>query len=188
MKTFIKKEGGEIVKKTLKEIVIRKNGKQTFNPSEEMVLADGWVEYVAPTPVEPSEAILLERARQRKLRELHNYDESKEVNNCVIVYQGQEIDYWASKEERNDLKNAIRDCMALGRITYRLDLRDKGISVTIPCESLLQMMAVLEVYAVDCYNRTTDHEFFIKSLETMDEIEAYEFRGNGYPEIPRFEL
>ena len=188
MKRYKKQIDGKSVIKTLKEIVIKKDGKQTFNPSEEMVLADGWVEYVAPTPVEPSEAILLERARQRKLRELHEYDESKEVNNCVIVYQGQEIDYWASKEERNDLKNAVRDCITIGRENYRLDLRDKGISVVIPCESLLLMLAQLEVYAIDCYNRTTDHEFFIKSLETMEEIEAYEFRGNGYPNIPRFEV
>lgn len=188
MKRYEKTIDGKTVIKTLKEIVVKKDGKQTFNPSEEMVLADGWVEYVAPTPVEPSESILRERARQMKLRELHDYDESKEVNNCIIVYQGQEIDYWAKPSERTELKNAIRDCIALGRENYRLDLRDKGISVVIPCETLLMMLATLEVYAIDCYNRTTDHEFFIKSLTTRDEIEAYEFRHNGYPEIPRFEV
>lgn len=187
MKAYLKKEGDKLLKKTLKEIVIKKDGKQTFNPSEEMVLADGWVEYVAPAPVEPSEAILLERARQRKLRELHNYDESKEVNNCVIVYQGQEIYYWASKEERNDLKNAVRDCITIGREIYRLDLRDKKLSISLPCEQLLQMLAVLEVYAIDCYNRTTDHEFTIKTLSTIDEIDAYTFK-DGYPEQPKFEI
>lgn len=86
MKRYTKQIDGKSVRKSLKEIVVKKNGKQTFNPSEEMVLADGWVEYVAPTPVEPSEIVLLERARRRKLRELHDYDESKEVNNCVIIY------------------------------------------------------------------------------------------------------
>lgn len=188
MKRYTKQIDGKTVRKKLNEIVVKKNGKQTFNPSEEMVLADGWVEYVAPTLVEPSETVLLERARRRKLRELHDYDESKEVNNCVIVYQGQDIDYWAKPSERTDLKNAIRDCVAIGRENYRLDLRDKGISVVIPCEVLLLMLAQLEVYAIDCYNRTTDHEFFIKSLTTMEEIEAYEFRGNGYPQQLRFEL
>ena len=188
MKTYLKKEGDKLVKKTLKEIVIKKDGKQTFNPSEEMVLADGWVEYVAPAPIEPSESILRERARQRKLRELHDYDESKEVNNCVIVYQGEEMDYWADKHERDALKSALADFIAMDRLTYRLDLREKGISITLPCETLMLMLAALEVYAVDCYNRTTDHEFFIKSLTTRDEIEAYEFRGNGYPEQPKFEI
>ena len=188
MKQYTKQIDGKTVRKTLKEIVVKKNGKQTFNPSEEMVFADGWVEYVAPTPVEPSEKQLLERARRRRLRELHDYDESKEVNNCVIVYQGEEMDYWADKHERDALKSALADFIAMGRLTYRLDLREKGISITLPCETLMQMLAALEVYAVDCYNRTTDHEFFIKSLTTIDEIEAYEFRHNGYPEIPRFEV
>ena len=187
MKRYTKEVDGKSVIKTLKEIVIRKNGKQTFNPSEEMVLADGWVEYVAPV-YEPTEAELLERARERKLRELYDYDESKEVNDCIIVYQGVEYHYWKDKHERDALKSAVRDFITMGRTEYRLDLREAGLSITIPCESLLQMLAVLEVYASDCYNRTTDHDFFIKSLTTKEEIEAYEFRGNGYPSIPRFEV
>ena len=153
-----------------------------------MVLADGWVEYVPPTPSEPSADVLLKRAKKMKLDELHKYDESSEVNDCIIVYQGQELHYWKDKHERDALKSAVRDFITMGRTEYRLDLREAGISITIPCESLLQMMAVLEVYASDCYNRTTDHEFFIKSLTTEEEIEAYEFRGNGYPSIPRFEV
>lgn len=187
MKRYEKTIDGKSVIKTLKDIVVKKDGKQTFNPSEEMVLADGWVEYIAPV-YEPTEAELLERARERKLRELHDYDESKEVDNCVIVYQGEEVDYWADKHERDALKSALADFIAMGRLTYRLDLREKGISITLPCETLMQMLAALEVYAVDCYNKTTDHEFFIKSLTTKDEIEAYEFRGNGYPEQPKFEI
>lgn len=185
MKRFYKEENG---KRVWFNGILESDGMQVINPSDEQLISNGWTEYTPPVIPEPTEAELLERARQRKLDDMHIFDKSKEVDNCILLYQGEEIDYWASKEERNDLKNAVRDCMALGRITYRLDLRDKGISVTIPCESLLQMLAQLEVYAIDCYNRTTDHEFFIKSLETMDEIEAYEFRGNGYPQQLRFEL
>lgn len=187
MKRFTKQIDGKNVIKTLKEIVIRKDGRVTYNPTEEMVLADGWVEYVAPEPKPIPEEVLIERARRKKLDELHNYDESSEVNDCIIVYQGKEIHYWANKTERNDLKNAVRDCIAMGREYYRLDLRDKGISLTIQCESLLGMMATLEVYAIDSFNKTTDHEFAIKALSVRDEIEAYDFRV-GYPDIPRFEL
>lgn len=186
MKTYLKKEGDKLLKKTLKEIVIRKDGRVTYNPTEEMVLSDGWVEYIAPEPRPIPEKVLIERARRLKLDELHRYDESSEVNDCIIVYQGEEIHYWANKTERNDLKNAVRDCIAMGRDTYRLDLRDKGVSIALPCEALLQMLSALEIYAIDCYNRTTDHEFAIKSLTTKDEIEAYDFTV-GYPSIPRFE-
>ena len=34
--------------KTAKQIIIRKDGKQIINPTEEMILANGWVEYIAP--------------------------------------------------------------------------------------------------------------------------------------------
>ena len=188
MKQYIKEIDGKRVIKTRNRIVIHKDGKQIINPREEMVLADGWVEYVPPTQPEPSAEELLERAKRRKLDELYAYDESSEVNDCIIVYQGQELHYWANKTERDALKGALRDCMAMGREFYRLDLRDKGVSLTIRCELLLQMMAAFEVYAIDSFNKTTDHEFAIKALTTEVEVDAYVFRGVGYPPIPRFEL
>lgn len=188
MKQYIKEIDGKRVVRTRNRIVIYKDGKQIINPREEMVLADGWVEYVPPVPPEPSVEELLERAKRRKLDELYAYDESKEVNDCIIVYQGQELHYWANKTERDALKGALRDCMAMGRTEYRLDLRGLGVSLSIPCEKLLQMLAVLEVYAIDCYNKTTDHEFAIKACTTEDDVAAYEFRGVGYPPIPRIEL
>lgn len=188
MKQYIKEIDGKRVIKARNRIVIYKDGNQIINPTEEIVLADGWVEYVPPTPPEPSVAELLESAKRRKLDELYAYDESKEVNDCIIVYQGQELHYWANKTERDALKGALRDCMAMGRTEYRLDLRGLGVSLSIPCEKLLQMLSVLEVYAIDCYNKTTDHEFAIKACATEVEVDAYEFRGVGYPSIPRFEL
>lgn len=187
MKTYLKKEGDKLLKKTLKEIVIKKDGKVTYNPTEDMVLADGWVEYVAPEPKPIPEKVLIERARRRKLDELHNYDESKEVNDCVIVYEGNELHYWADKHERNSLKSAIQDCMAMGRETYRLDLREVGVSVDINCDKLLSMLSALEVYAIDCYNKTTDHIYAVNTLTTVEEIEAYDYRV-GYPEKLEFVL
>lgn len=168
--------------------VLKVDGRQIINPSEEQILAAGYVEYVPPTPVEPTEEELLAEAKRKKLADLREYDNSSAVNDCVIVYQGEEIHYWASKTERNDLKNAVRDCISMGRDIYRLDLRDKEVSITLPCEMLLQLLAVLEVYAIDCYNKTTDHEFAIKACKTVEEVENYEFRSNGYPEVPKFEI
>lgn len=185
---YKKELNGKVEIKSLQEIVLHKDGRMTFNPTEEMVLADGWVEYVAPEPKPIPEKVLIERARRRKLDELHRYDESKEVNDCIIVYQGQELHYWANKTERDALKGALRDYLSVGRVNYRLDLREIGVSLWIPCESLLGMLAQLEVYAADCYNKTTDHEFAIKACATKDDVDAYVFRGVGYPPIPRFEL
>ena len=171
MKKYKKEIDGKVEVKALKDIVLNKDGSMVFNPTEEMVLADGWTEHVFKPREWPME-IQLQRVKDRKLRELERYDESSEVNDCIIVYQGEEIHYWANKTERNDLKNAVRDCIAMGRKTYRLDLRDKGISITLLCELLLQMMAALEVYAIDCYNKTTDHRFAIEACTTEEAVDA----------------
>ena len=202
MKTYQKEIDGKLVRKQRNEIVLsvtrvitdKKTGEEkevksnVYNPTHEMLLENGWVEYVPTSPsVELTERQLYRRAMARKLRDLEAYDNSSEVNDCIIVYQGEELHYWANKTERDALKGALRDCMALGRTEYRLDLREKGISITLPCELLLQMLAALEVYAIDCYNKTTDHRFAINALTTLEEVEAYDFKV-GYPEIPKFEL
>lgn len=186
MKKYKKEIDGKVSIKTLNEIVLNKDGNVVFNPTEEMVLSDGWTEYVFKPREWPME-IRLQRVKDRKLRELYEYDESEEVNACIIVYQGEEIHYWASKDERNDLKNAVRDCISMGRDAYRLDLRDKVISITLPCELLLQMMAALEVYAIDCYNKTTDHEYAINALDSIEVVREYDFKV-GYPDKLRFEV
>lgn len=172
--------GVEVVK-PLNMIVLKKDGKCTYYPSIEQVKADGWVEY------SDTDDMKLEKAKHEKIRELTAYDESSEVNDCIIVYQGQELHYWKDKHERDALKSVVNDFITMGRTEYRLDLRDAGVSIVLPCDVLLHILAVLEIYAADCYNKTTDHEFAIKSLTTKDEIEAYDFKV-GYPSIPRFEL
>lgn len=186
MKRFKKEIDGKVIIKALNEIVLNKDGSVVFNPTEEMILEDGWAEYVFK-PREWPMWNQLQRVKERKLRELYEYDESDEVNDCIIVYQGQELHYWADKTERDALKGALRDCIAMGRDTYRLDLREKGISISMPCELLLQMLAALEVYAIDCFNKTTDHEYAIKACGTKEEVEAYDFKV-GYPDKLRFEV
>lgn len=187
MKRYTKKIDGRDVVRYLKSIVIRKDGKVTYNPSEEKVLDDGWVEYVQPVLPEPTGAELLEKVKERKLRSLKIFDESEDVNDCVIIHQGQTIHYWAKPSDRNDLKAAARDFISTGLDIYRLDLRDKSVSIPVKCDTLLQMLAALEVYAVRCFNVTTDHEFKIKDLKTVEEVEAYDF-SIGYPEKLTFEL
>lgn len=184
MELFTKEIEGKSVVRPLREIVVRRNGMCTYNPSKEAVLSDGWVPYVLPEP-EPEEVDLLEQAIRQKIEELREFDESKEVNNCIIVSNGIEMNYWKNKHERDALKSAVRDYQTIGRTDYRLDLRELGVYLWIPCDKLLQMLAELEVYATDCFNRTTDHMFAIKGLASVEEVEAYDFR-EGYPAVVRF--
>ena len=173
--------------KPANRIIIIKDGFQTINPTEEMILADGWVEYIAPTPSVPTEEELLGSAKLRKIDEINEYDSSKDVNICYIKTPLDTIPYWANKTERSTLKSAIHDCIAMGREIYRLDLREFGVSVDINCEKLLSMLSALEVYAIDCYNKTTDHIYAVNNLTMIEEIEKYDYRL-GYPEKLTFEL
>ena len=187
MKLYEKIIDGIMHCKPASRIVLIKDGMQIFNPTEEMLLEEGWIEHVSTPNLEPTEKDLLEEARLNKISELEDYDSSSEVNICYITLGDFEMPYWADKSERSSLKTAVQNCVSLGRELYRLDLRDKGVSMNINCEALLQMLAALEVYAVDCYNKTTDHIFAIKALETIEEVEAYDFTV-GYPEKLRFNI
>ena len=68
----IYEKNGEV--KPANQIIIRRDGMNIFCPSEEMILADGWVEYVPPTiepqpyalsPEEIARDIVLEQYNQR---------------------------------------------------------------------------------------------------------------------------
>lgn len=55
------------------------------------------------------------------------------------------------------------------------------------CGALADNGRALEVYAIDYFNKTTDHIFAVNNLTTVEEIEAYDYRV-GYPEKLTFEL
>jgi hypothetical protein len=188
MKIYEKEIEGKIVRKPLEKIIIENDGMTTYNPTEEMVLADGWVLYdpVVEIPEETEEE-KLENARNLLIGLINDFDSSVAVNCCHINCELGSFDYWADKHERDSLKNAVRDCITMGRDVYRLDLREFGISLTIPCDKLLEMLSALEVYAIDCYNKTTDHIFAVNDLNSIEEIESYDYH-NGYPEKLSFDL
>ena len=164
----------------LEKIVIIQDGMQTFNPTEEMLFENGW-EIYKPIEVELTEEQKLKYKKEQILLDIECYDNSESVNQCVIKQGENEFYYWANKSERSTLKTAIQDCLTMGIETYRLDLRELGVSFTIPCQNMLQMLSALEVYAIQCYNKTTDHIFNVRQLENMEDVENYDFT-QGYPE------
>ena len=49
------------------------------------------------------------------------------------------------------------------------------------------MLYKVEIYASQCYDRTQYHISQIKTLETLDEINAYDYT-TGYPEKLNFNI
>lgn len=170
----------------LEKIVIIQDGMQTFNPTEEMLFENGW-EIYKPIEVELTEEQKLKYKKEQILLDIEYYDNSESVNQCIIKQGENEFYYWADKSERSILKTAIQDCLTMGIETYRLDLRELGVSFEIACENMLQMLAALEVYAIQCYNKTTDHIFAINNLNTIEEVENYDYTV-GYPDKLIFEI
>lgn len=169
--------------KSRMDIVIIKNGTQIFNPSDELLYEDGWIKYEETVADEN----LLDKTISNKIHEINWYDSSNNVNSCIIYYMGQEMLYWADKTERSSLKTAVEDCLKVGRESYRLDIRELNLSLQITCEQLLNMLSQLEVYAIDCYNKTTDHIFAVQNLDSVEAVMNYNFK-EGYPKKLRFEF
>lgn len=158
------------------KIVINKDGFVTTNPTEEMILADGWVEYVKPAPT-PEQ--LLAKAKRDKKAEIEDYDKSEEVN---LFYIG-EAPMWLNKETRTGLMLRFNAEIAIGKTDTTLWA--DGVQYPLPLETAIQMLYALEVYASMCYDNTQAHLAAVDALTTIEEVEAYDHTTN-YPEKLKF--
>lgn len=75
--------------KPQQRIIVSVNGKQVINPSEEQILADGWVEYI-PQVAEQVEIPIEEQRR-------HAYQ--AEADQYLIAYQGYLVEGNVEKAE-----------------------------------------------------------------------------------------
>ena len=99
MKLYEKIIDGKQHCKQANKIVIVKDGMQTFNPTEEMLLADGWAIHV-PEVYEPTEEEIFNREKEYKIEEILRHDSSPEVNCFYIADQ----EMWLDKATRVGLK------------------------------------------------------------------------------------
>ena len=162
--------------KNRKHIVITKDGMNTFNPTEEMLLEDGWEVYVAP---EPTAEELLARAKRDKKREIEYYDSSSEVNEFYV----NDVPMWLDKTTRTGLMLRFNAEIASGKTETILWYGN--ISIPLQLNTAVQMLYALEVYASQCYDNTQSHYVIVDTLETIEEVESYDYRV-GYPEKLRF--
>ena len=148
------------------------DGMQTFNPSEEMILAAGWQEWQEP---EPSESELLQQTIENKLTEIDNYDKSESVNSFKIGNK----DLWLDASLRQQLRTSIEAYKAMNRETASKWF--DGVEYTFPVDTWLQMLNALEVYAAEALNATESHKVAVKELTTIQEVEEYDITAD-YPE------
>ena len=169
MKRYIKTIDGKTIIKRAEEIVIKGNGSQTFNPTEQMILADGWEVYVAPV-YEPT----LEDVKANKVEEILAYDSSEAVNEFSIVG----VPMWLDKATRAGLLLRFEAEGKVGRT--ETTLWNNGQPYTLPLETAQQMLIALELYASECYDNTQRHIAEVQKLESKEAVESYDYT-TGYP-------
>jgi hypothetical protein len=154
--------------------VIRKDGRQYINPTEEMILSNGWEEYIAPIYEHT-----IEDYRKRKKDEILRYDSSEEVN--AFHMQGQRM--WLDKVTRAGLMLRFQAEQAMGNEYTTLWYGTNQYEL--PLLGAFQMLYALEVYASQCYDNTQRHLANIENLDTKEEIESYDYKV-GYPPLLEF--
>lgn len=85
---YTKTIDGKTVIRDASRIVVRKDGKMIINPSEEEILADGWVAYVAPEPkpYEPTEYDLLMEVAKEDFNKRTDVGNADALRYQIIVY------------------------------------------------------------------------------------------------------
>ena len=161
--------------KTRSQIVIKKDGMQIINPSEELILANGWEIYTTPIYEKT-----IEDYRRDKIEEIKRHDTSSEVNNFYM--QGESM--WLDFEKRSRLLLRFQAETAKGN--ENTTLWGNGKEYNLPLSVAIQMLYELETYASMCYDNTQRHITNVNSLTTIEEIQAYDYRS-GYPEMLRFD-
>lgn len=157
---------------------IELNGCVVCNPNDEQLMLAGYKEYVEP---EPTVEELLERAKQRKTSEIDAYDTSSAVNGFAL--NGTVV--WLDKATRVGLMNSTSITKAMGQPTTTLWLGESKMEV--PCDTAIQLLSALEMYALECFNVTAAHKKAVSELNSIEEVEKYDITA-GYPAQLKMEV
>lgn len=123
----------------------------------------------------------LDIAKEKVIREIDNYDTSIEVNSFKL----NGISVWLDKDTRVGLMNSINIEKAVGKSESTLWLN--GIKLVVNCDAAIKMLSALELYALNCFNKTAEHKKSVNSLTKVNEVQKYNYK-TGYPEKLDFKI
>lgn len=122
------------------------------------------------------DALELELAKADKIAEIVAYDTSSAVNGFKL--NGMLV--WLDKATRVGLMNSTTIAKAAGQETTTLWLGD--VKLVVDCDKAIQLLSVLEMYALECFNVTASHKATVGELKAIEEVEAYDYKA-GYPKM-----
>lgn len=116
----------------------------------------------------------LARAKREVLKKIEDYDASPAVNGFTL--NGTVV--WLDKATRVGLMNSTSITKAMGQPTTTLWLGESKMEV--PCDTAIQLLSALEMYALECFNVTAAHKVAVSELTSIEEVEKYDITA-GYP-------
>ena len=123
----------------------------------------------------------LEEAKKKVVKAIDDYDCSPEFNSFFL----NGIQVWLDNSTRVGLQNSITIEKEAGREETTLWLN--GIKIVVGCTLALQMLSILELYALNCYNKTAEHKSNVQKLTSVEDVMAYDYT-KGYPDKPVFNI
>ena len=123
----------------------------------------------------------IEEAKEMLLAEIDAYDKSSAVNGFAL--NGAVV--WLDKATRVGLMNSTSITKAMGQPTTTLWLGESKMEV--PCDTAIQLLSALEMYALECFNVTAAHKKAVSELNSIEEVEKYDITA-GYPAQLRMEV
>ena len=113
-------------------------------------------------------------AKEMLTREITAHDTSSAVNGFKL----NGLTVWLDKDTRMGLMNSTTIAKNMGQETTTVWFG--GISMTIPCDTAIQMLSALEMYALECFNVTAEHKAAVAAMTSIDDVVAYDYT-QGYP-------
>lgn len=123
----------------------------------------------------------LDLAKEIKVNQITDFDISKEVNSFFL--NGNQV--WLDKNTRVGLMNSLSIERASGKDSSVLWFGN--LKLHINTEAAIQMLSALELYALECYNKTAEHKVNIQNMTSVEGVTNYDYT-KGYPEKLNFSI
>jgi hypothetical protein len=117
----------------------------------------------------------IEIHKSNMIANITNYDMSSEVNGFLV--NGQTA--WLTPNERANYSNSIESARILGMETIMVNIAGQTLTMTLDQASAF--LAQIQIYADSCYFVTENHKKEVNALETIEEVDAYDYKA-GYPD------
>lgn len=123
----------------------------------------------------------LEVEKRKVIKAIDDYDVSIEVNSFFL--NGLQV--WLDKSTRVGLMNSLTIEKTAGKEISTLWFGN--IKLDIDTDAAIQMLSALELYALACYNKTSEHKVNVRNMTSVEDIVNYDFTA-GYPDKLNFNV